>query len=176
MTGSASANFSVATSFSGAQQVPPVDSPGTGYAIVFVDPAIGTLNVNLNFSGLTSNTIAAHLHCCATTHTNSGVAIDLVPAGFPLGDTSGQFARTFDLNNPDTYNPTFLSESGTVELARARMIQSLKQLFDPDTGLSYLNIHTTMHPDGELRGNLPEPATILLVVCGLAIRPRQFVR
>jgi hypothetical protein len=49
----------------GANEVPPVASPGTGFAAVVLDPTAQTLQVNATFSGLTSNTSAAHIHCCA---------------------------------------------------------------------------------------------------------------
>ena len=69
---------------SGANEVPVVASPGTGLATVILDAAAQTLQINVTFSGLTSNTVAAHIHCCAPLGTNAGVATT-VPAfpGFP---------------------------------------------------------------------------------------------
>ena len=49
----------------GANEVPPVASPGTGFAAVALDPAAQTIQINVTFSGLTSNDTAAHIHCCA---------------------------------------------------------------------------------------------------------------
>ncbi len=76
------------TTLSGANEVPPVISPGVGNAIVTVDGNIMT--VNANFSGLLSNTIAAHIHCCVPPGVNAMVATT-TPSfpGFPLGVTSG---------------------------------------------------------------------------------------
>src|SRR5512133_3820290 len=81
---------------SGANEVPPVNSPGTGLATIILDPTAQTLQVNATFSGLTSNDMAAHIHCCAPLGTNVGVATT-VPAfpGFPiqpLGVTSGTYS------------------------------------------------------------------------------------
>src|SRR2546421_1095696 len=78
---------------SGANEGPPVASPGTGLATVVLDPTAQTLQVNVTFSGLTTNTVAAHIHCCAPLGTNVGVATT-VPAvpGFPLGATSGTYS------------------------------------------------------------------------------------
>ena len=59
---------------SGANEVPPVNSPGTGLATVILDPTAQTLQVNATFSGLTSNDTMAHIHCCAPLGTNAGVA------------------------------------------------------------------------------------------------------
>jgi hypothetical protein len=146
----------------GANEVPPVASPGTGFATVVLDPTLQTLQVNATFSGLTSNTNAAHIHCCAPLGTNAGVATT-VPAfpGFPLGVTSGSYSSiVFDLTQPTIYNPVFVtSQGGTIPLAEAALIAGI------ETGMTYLNIHTVINKGGEIRGQLepvPEPATLLL--------------
>jgi hypothetical protein len=111
---------------------------------------------------LTSNTNAAHIHCCAPLGTNAGVATT-VPAfpGFPLGVTSGSYSSiVFDLTQPTIYNPVFVtSQGGTIPLAEAALIAGI------ETGMTYLNIHTVINKGGEIRGQLepvPEPATLLL--------------
>jgi hypothetical protein len=147
----------------GANEVPPVASPGTGFAAVVLDPTAQTLQVNATFSGLTSNTSAAHIHCCAPLGTNAGVATT-VPAfpGFPLGVTSGTYSSVvFDLTQPTIYNPAFVTlQGGTIPLAEAALIAGIQN------GTTYLNIHTVNFPGGEIRGQLepvPEPTTLLLL-------------
>jgi hypothetical protein len=49
---------------SGASEVPPTGSPGTGLATVVLDPTAHSLQISGSFAGLGSPTIAAHLHCC----------------------------------------------------------------------------------------------------------------
>src|SRR5205085_739326 len=96
---------------SGANENPTNNSPGTGLATIVLDPVAQTLQVNAIFSGLTSNTVAAHIHCCQTmpgTNQNVGVAttVPAFPAvdgflGFPLGVTSGMFTSgVYDLTQP----------------------------------------------------------------------------
>jgi len=147
----------------GANEVLPVASPGTGFAAVVLDPTAQTLQVNATFSGLTSNTSAAHIHCCAPLGTNAGVATT-VPAfpGFPLGVTSGTYSSVvFDLTQPTIYNPAFVTlEGGTIPLAEAALIAGIQN------GQTYLNIHTMINSGGEIRGQLepvPEPTTLLLL-------------
>src|SRR5216683_4001439 len=165
-------------SLTGANEVPPVPSPGTGLATVVLDSTAQTLQVNVTFSGLTSNDNAAHIHCCAPLGTNAGVATT-VPAfpGFPLGVTSGSYSSVvFDLTQPTIYNPAFVTlEGGTIPLAEAALIAGIQN------GQTYLNIHTMINPGGEIRGQLepvPEPTTLLLLGTtmgglGLAARWRQ---
>jgi len=150
-------------SLTGANEVPPVPSPGTGLATVVLDPTAQTIQISATFSGLTSNDVAAHIHCCAPLGTNAGVATT-VPAfpGFPLGVTSGSYSSVvFDLTQPTIYNPAFVTlQGGTIPLAEAALIAGIQN------GTTYLNIHTVNFPGGEIRGQLepvPEPTTLLLL-------------
>jgi hypothetical protein len=144
---------------SGANEVPPVPSPGTGETTVTLDAEAHTLQINVTFSGLTSNTVAAHIHCCAPVGTNVGVATT-IPAfpGFPLGVTSGTYSsEVFDLTQPLIYNPAFVTlQGGTIAGAEAALIAGIQG------GLTYLNIHTANFPGGEIRGQLtPIPGPVV---------------
>jgi hypothetical protein len=137
---------------SGANERPdPVDSPGTGFATVVLDPAAHTIQISATFSGLTSNTVAAHIHCCAPLGTNAGVATT-IPAffEFPLGDTSGTYSpHTFSLTEPLIYNPNFPPfVAGGVAQAEATLTAGIL------SGQSYFNIHTANFTGGEIRGQL----------------------
>ena len=135
---------------SGANEGPPVASPGTGLATIVLDPTAQTLQVNVTFSGLTTNTVAAHIHCCAPLGTNVGVATT-VPAfpGFPLGVTSGTYSSAvFDLTQSLIYNPAFVTLQGGLAQAEAALIAGIIG------GQTYLNIHTVMFSGGEIRGQL----------------------
>ncbi len=72
---------------------------------------------------------------------------------------------TFDLTAASTYNPAFITaHGGTVAGAQAAFTTGLI------SGLTYLNIHTTQFPGGEIRGQLqsvPEPASLLLLGTGV---------
>src|SRR5258708_11245629 len=78
-------------SLTGANEIPPVPSPGTGLATGVLDSTAQTLQVNATFSVLTSLTSAAHIHCCAPLGTNAGgpTTVPAVP-GVPLGVTSAR--------------------------------------------------------------------------------------
>lgn len=154
------------TTLTGSQEVPPSGSAGIGSALVTLDTATNLLTVNVSFAGLGSPTIASHIHCCALPGTNAMVAT-AVPTfpGFPLGVTTGTYLMTFDLTVASTYNPAFITaHGGTVAGAMAAFIDGL------NSGQTYLNIHTSQFPGGEIRGQLnavPEPASVLLLATGV---------
>ena len=103
---------------------------------------------------------------------NIGVAVGFSPAGFPLGGTSGTFDHTFLLTDP-IYTTNFINNfgGGTLAGAEAALIAGMQN------GLAYVNIHTSAFPGGEIRGQLPEPATVLLLgiaaLAALGLRRRE---
>ena len=151
-------------------EIPPTASSATGLAVVTLDPVAQTLQLNVTFTGLTSNDVAAHIHCCLASpfqQANVGVATT-VPAfpGFPLGVTSGTYTSpVFDLTQPLIYNPAFVTAQGGLSQAEAAFIAGLMN------NETYLNIHTVLNGGGEIRGILtavPEPGTLSLLGLGIS--------
>ena len=68
----------------GANEVPAVNTPGFGSAVVDVDTTAMTLFIDVTFGGLIGLTTSAHIHCCMPPPENAGVATQ-VPSfvGFP---------------------------------------------------------------------------------------------
>lgn len=148
--------FQFNVTMSGSQEVPPNGSPGTGTAIVIFDNVSGAMTVNGVFSGLVVPATNAHVH------------------GFsPPGVASGvQFGLAF---TPAT--------SGTVTgngvFAPANFANVLN-------GLTYINIHSSTFPGGEIRGQIsnpfqiPEPASAgllagLFALTGISSRRRRSI-
>lgn len=141
-------------SLNGANEFPATGSPGTGFATVVYDSSAHTLNINVTFSGLNGTTTAAHIHCCAVPPANAGVATT-VPTfvGFPLGVTAGTYSNTLDLTLASSWNPSFVTANGgTPASAEAALAAGFAN------GTTYLNIHTTMNPGGEIRSFLTPDA------------------
>jgi hypothetical protein len=168
----ANSQSNYATSLSGDTEEPPTTSNGTGTASVFVDDVLDRMRVQVDFSGLSAPTTAAHIHCCTMDPQmgNVGVAT-AVPTfpDFPLDVMAGTFDRTFDLLSASTYNPAFITaHGGTPESAEADLLAGLA------AGTAYLNIHTTENPAGEIRGFLiaapiPEPSHLGMLAMGLVL-------
>ena len=131
-------------------------SNGTGTALVTWDTVTNIMTVNVVFSGLTTPSTAAHIHCCAEPPGNAGVAttVPFFP-GFPIGVTSGTYSHTFDMLSSGSYNPAFVTaHGGTPASAAAVLLAGIQQ------GEAYLNIHSMMFPAGEIRGFLAVPVDI----------------
>jgi MYXO-CTERM domain-containing protein len=158
--------ISFSASLSPANENPPTASTATGFTTVSFDTVTQLLNISVTFSGLTTPTTAAHIHCCIASPGNTGVATT-VPAfpGFPLGVTSGSYNMPLDLTQAASYNPAFITANGgTVASAEAVFVTGFQN------GLTYLNIHTQQFGGGEIRAFLatPEPASAALAGLALA--------
>jgi hypothetical protein len=166
---------------SGANEIPRNASPGTGFVTATFDLATHILDLHVTFSGLTSPTIAAHIHAptLAPASGKAGVATQ-VPffTGFPIGFTSGTYDQTFNTLDSSFYNPAFLTANGgTAAGAEAAFAQAL------DQRKAYFNIHTENFGSGEIRGFLrvlPVPDASSAMVClgmgliGLEMFRREF--
>ncbi|MBS1518736.1 MAG: CHRD domain-containing protein [Bacteroidetes bacterium] len=118
--------YSINVPINSAQEVPSNPSTGTGTLTGTYDDVTNTLVISVSFSGLSGNSTASHFHGPAAVGVNAGVRIGLT--GFPTGVTSGNYSNTF-----------VLSASNETELLN---------------NLWYQNIHSTVYPGGEIRGQV----------------------
>jgi hypothetical protein len=154
-------------SLAGGNEIGPINSPGSGSARVTIDTLAQTMRVQITFSGLTSGTNGAHIHCCIAQPANTGVATTTpVFPGFPLGVTSGTYDNVLDLTSAGSYNGAFVTAQGGLAQAETALINGISN------GMTYLNLHTANNPGGEIRGTLavvPEPGTTVLIAAGLGL-------
>lgn len=110
----------------GAQEVPPAATAGTGQAEVRYtagrDYVPGTLRWRVTYSGLTGPVVAGHIHGPAAPGQNAGVLIPFTNVG----------------TSPIT--------------GEARL--TAEQLAQLNAGQLYVNLHTQRYPGGEIRGQL----------------------
>lgn len=158
----------------GASESPATPSPGTGLALVTIDPTAHTLDVSVTFSGLLAGNTASHIHVIngpgdANLADTLGPVATTTPTfpGFPGGVTSGTYHPTaFDTLAAGTYRAGWLTDSGgTAAGAEAALFAGIME------GRAYLNIHSSSYPGGEIRGFLqavPEPGSVVLALSGFA--------
>jgi hypothetical protein len=125
------------------QSVPPPTLDGatpSGTALVDVNTITGEVSVAGDYTGLTSDAVAAHLHGLAGPGEAAGVVF-----GFTVdGGTAGNF----------TGGDTLSADNLAGLLA----------------GHTYINVHTLENAAGEIRGQVvPEPASIALLAVGAAL-------
>lgn len=153
-------------SLSGAAEVPPNNSAGTGNALVTISGNF--MRVQANFSGLTGNTTASHIHApTATAGVGTAGVATTTPTftGFPLGVKAGTYDHTFDMTLASSYNPAYVTANGGTP---ASAFTALKAAMS--TGKSYLNIHSSFAPGGEIRGFLlPCPNTTVSIPDAFAL-------
>jgi hypothetical protein len=167
----------------GPNEAPPVASPGTGFALVTIDPVAHTMLVEANFLDLLGTTTAAHIHVInGPLDANQGDTVGPVATttpsfpGFPLGVMAGTFVNQFDTTLAGSFNPAFVTATGSVAAAEAALFLAILE------GRAYFNIHSTQFQGGEIRGFLqpvsavPEPGTIALLGTGLALLATRQVR
>lgn len=175
--------YQFSTTLSGVNEAPPNASPAIGKGYVIYNDVAQTMRVMTWFSGLTAGVTAAHIHG-ATAVANTGTAAPATQTptfiGFPSGVTAGSYDHIFDMTLASSFRGGFITANGgTAASASAALLTAML------AEKTYLNIHTSTFPGGEIRGFLhiavPDGgATVLLLSLGLgamaAITRRQKLR
>ena len=126
----------------GANEVPAITTPGTGTFTATLDTVTNILTYDLTFTGLTAGVNNGHIHGPATTLVASGTTVNfntLAGATYGFGLTAGAGHGIVALTATNAITATMSGDS-------------LKKLLF--LGLTYVNIHTTLNPGGEIRGQL----------------------
>ena len=137
---------------SGPNEVPVNNSPGTGKALVTIDPVANTMRVQATFSGLLAGVTASHIHApTAVAFTGTAGVATTTPTftGFPSGVTFGTYDQTFNMLLASSYNPSYVTNNGGTPASAWTALRAAIS-----AGKSYLNIHSTQFPAGEIRGFL----------------------
>jgi hypothetical protein len=148
------------TDLSGANELPATGSTATGFADVYYDSDAHTLQVNITWAGLSSGTTAAHIHAPGTAAQistalpfNGTWAVATQSGnftGFPTGQTAGTYVGApYSLLSVANYTTGYVAANGTTGASSESAL--LGYLL---SGKTYLNIHSTNFPGGEVKGYL----------------------
>ena len=136
-------------------EIPANNTSAFGLIAVDLHSDFTTLDVVESFFGLAAPATAAHIHCCGGPSTNDPVALAFT--GFP-NTSNGLYFQTFNLTTD--LSAAFVAANGGTASAVADFIAGL------EGGNTYANIHDSVFPGGEIRGQLsmvPEPGTLGLM-------------
>jgi CHRD domain-containing protein len=133
------AKYQYKAQLSGQDEVPAVETSATGEA-KFTIPANDTIKFRVNVTGI-SNATGAHIHM-GKAGENGKVIVDLLNAP--------------ESKNKDTaYGMIFrgnISDSILTGPMQGKTLDDLAAAME--SGDTYVNVHTSEHPDGEIRGQL----------------------
>jgi hypothetical protein len=133
---------------------PSLFTGGTGTTQVRIDYEAQSISYELSYSGLSSPVTQAHIHF-AQNGVNGNIIVylcdntGLAPKGTPACPDSGTVTGTVtaaDVNPPN--NPLPVTDQGIQPGNFAALIAAIEH----NTG--YVNVHTTIYPAGEIRGQL----------------------
>jgi CHRD domain len=117
--------YNLSGNASGAQEVPAVTTTGSGTLTGEYDGDDNKMELNIQWQGLSGTVTGAHIHGPALTGANAGV---LIPLTVTVNGITGKIET--DISLPDSTEQFLLQ------------------------GRLYYNLHTTLHPNGEIRGQI----------------------
>jgi hypothetical protein len=142
------------TDLNGLKEVPSAITTGTGRAEVQISSDGMSLRYEVSYSKLSSPVTQSHIHI-AQRRVNGGIMVYLcdntgkAPSGVPACPNSGSVSGTIiasDVNPPNDPEPT--TTQGIPPGDLAGVISAI------ESGVAYVNVHTTIAPSGEIRGQL----------------------
>jgi hypothetical protein len=133
----AARDFDYLAPLSAAQEVGDVDAPGAGGSASFTVEG-NLLHYEVTVRHLTGPAVQAHIHAPADRKVNAGVSIWLCGTAASPGPAG---------------TPTCSSTTDGL-LVEGSVTVTTEQLAMLDAGLAYVNVHTALHPAGEVRGQV----------------------
>ena len=149
-TASAFADERIRTRMTGYQEVPSVSTAAGGEFEVKIHPDGQAFDWVLSYSGLQGDVLQAHIHF-AQRSVNGAIVVWLCgsatnpgPAGTPACPQSGTVSGTAMAGNVGPGSPTQQLTAGEI----GEVIAAMR------AGVAYANVHTTLTPTGEIRGQI----------------------
>ena len=135
----------VKANLSGFQETPStLSTPGSGRFTAKIDDDAQTIDYKLSYEGLEAPAIAAHIHLGARA-TSGGVSAFLCSGGNKPACPPSGGTVTGTITPADIIGPT---AQGIAPGEFAEVVRAIRN------GAVYANVHSTLRPGGEIRGQL----------------------
>jgi hypothetical protein len=131
----------------GYDEVPSINTDGFATLKVRIDDATQTISFRLEYSGLSANPAAAHIHL-SKVHTNGGVMVFFCGGGGQPAcpaSTAGVVSGTIT-----AANVLAIPAQGLPAMDIAAVIRAIR------SDAAYANMHTSNFPSGEIRGQIED--------------------
>ena len=124
----------------GAQETPATPTTALGSMDVFYSKETRMLSYTVRWSGLTDSVMLMHIH-------------GLAPSGFPAGVVQNIVTASNSIYPQKTAGKYTFHKSGSLSGTLLADGVAVKEQ-DILNGMYYMNIHTTVYPGGEIRGQI----------------------
>lgn len=145
----------VHTRMSSYEEVPAVSSKGHGTFRAFIDKATGEVDYEFTYDGLQGTVTQAHIHF-GQRGVNGGIAVWLCqsatnPAPAAVAATTPVCTNPAGIFSGRITANSVVGPGGTQQLAAGELAELVAAL---RAGVAYTNVHTTLSPGGEIRGQI----------------------
>src|SRR5919198_1775936 len=140
----------------GDKEVPPVDTDATGRIKLTANSQEDALGYQLSISNLNGVATSAHIHW-GSVGTNGPIVANLNIRGVFAGASASASAGDGSAMTSTSTGGSITSDDLKGPLAGRQVSDLIKLIED---GKAYVNVHTDLNPDGEIRGQLKSSSSL----------------
>ena len=143
---------SIREKLTGYQEVPALSTPGVGRFQASISRGANEIRYRLTYGGLESPATQSHIHF--ENRTNSGPVVVFLCTNLGNGPAGTQACPTNGGTISGTIRPADVGAGATAQGLAAGEFDELVRAIR--AGATYVNVHTTGHPSGEIRAQLDD--------------------
>jgi hypothetical protein len=150
MTASAGGENKIRGKLNGYQEVPSVSTAASGSFVAEVAADGQSFHYELSYSGLQGNVLQSHIHF-GQKSVNGSIIIWLCGTAANPGPVGTQTCPQSGTVTGDVFSTNVVATASTQQIATGEFAEVLAAM---RAGVAYANVHTTLSPGGEIRGQL----------------------
>jgi CHRD domain len=150
MTATADGENTLRAKLTGYQEVPSVSTAASGSLVAVAAADQQSFHYELSFSGLQGNVLQSHIHF-GQKSVNGSIIIWLCGTSANPGPVGTQTCPQSGTISGDIFATNVVAGATTQQIAAGEFAEILAAM---RAGVAYANVHTTLSPGGEIRGQL----------------------